>query len=102
MISDAEVRFRNNMEKLSAYYKAKAALGNLQSMKLMTLNEIKQKQIALNTLMSRNVNTSFDIDSTYLLKDYSAFRFDSTLFSANRTDIVAIDKNIAINQLKLQ
>ena len=102
MISDAEVRFRNNMEKLSAYYKAKAALGNLQSMKLMTLNEIKQKQIALNTLMNRNVNTPFDIDSTYLLKDYSAYRFDSTLFSSNRTDIIAIDKNIAINQLKLQ
>ena len=102
MISDAELRFKNNMEKLSAYYKAKAALSNLQSMKLMALNEVKQKQIALNTLMNRNVNTQFEIDSTYQLKDYSAYHFDSTLFSTNRTDIIAIDKNISLNQLKLQ
>ncbi|MHB8261332.1 MAG: TolC family protein [Bacteroidia bacterium] len=102
MISDAEIRFKNNMEKLSAYYKAKAAIGNLQSMRLMILNEIRQKQIAINTLMNRNANTSFDIDSTYLLRDYSAYPFDSTLFSTNRTDIIAIDKSITINQFKIQ
>ncbi len=102
MIADAELRFKNNMEKLSAYYKAKAALGNLQNMKLMVLNEMKQKQIALNTLMNRKVTTSFDIDSTYHLKDYSVYHFDSTLFSTNRTDIIAIDKNITLNQLHLK
>src|SRR5678815_5683248 len=35
MIRNAEIRYRNNMEKISAYYKAKAAMGQLKNMQLM-------------------------------------------------------------------
>jgi len=36
------------------------------------------------------------------VKEYSAFRFDSTLFSTNRSDVIAIDKKIELNKLKLE
>jgi len=63
MLENAEIRYKNGMEKISAYYKAKAALGNLQNMKIMLDNDAVQKKIALNTLMNRDKSTNFEIDS---------------------------------------
>jgi len=102
MIKNAEIRYKNGLEKISAYYKAKAALGNVQNMRLMFENDIKEKRIAINTLMGRNVMTAFDIDTTYELKDYSTLIFDSTLFYANRSDLKAVDKDINLTWLKQQ
>jgi outer membrane protein TolC len=100
MIKNAELRYKNGMEKISAYYKAKAALGNLKNMQLMFENEIKEKRISINTLMGRNAMIDFDIDTTYQVKDYSNIVFDSTLFYTNRSDLKAIDKDINITWLK--
>ena len=55
MIKDAELRYKNNLGKISAYYKAKASVGNIEKMRIMIENEITQKRISLNTLM----NTAF-------------------------------------------
>ena len=41
MIRNAEIRYKNGLEKISAYYKAKAAIGNVQNMRLMYENDIK-------------------------------------------------------------
>jgi outer membrane protein TolC len=100
MIKNAELRYKNGMEKISAYYKAKAALGNLQNMQLMFENDIKEKRISLNTLMGRNAMIDFDIDTTYQAKDYSNTVFDSTLFYSNRSDLKAIDRDISLTWLK--
>ncbi len=100
MIKNAEIRYKNGLEKISAYYKAKAALGNVQNMRLMFESDIKEKRIRINTLMGRNAAVPFDIDTTYQLKDYSAIIFDSTLFYSNRSDLKAIDKDINITWLK--
>ena len=100
MIKNAELRYKNGMEKISAYYKAKAALGNLKSMQLMFENDIKVNRIRINTLMGRNATIDFDIDTSYLVKDYSNIVFDSTLFYNNRSDLKAIDRNINITWLK--
>lgn len=100
MIKNAEIRYKNGLEKISAYYKAKAALGNVQNMRLMFESDIKEKRIRINTLMGRNTAVPFDIDTTYQLKDYSAIIFDSTLFYTNRSDLKAIDKDINITWLK--
>jgi outer membrane protein TolC len=43
MIKNAEIRYKNGLEKISAYYKAKAALGNLQNMRLMFESDIREK-----------------------------------------------------------
>lgn len=100
MIQSAELRYKNNMEKIGAYYKTKAALGNLQSMKIMLLSEITKSKIALNTLLNRNKQTNFIIDTTYSLKNVVIFSIDSTVFLNNRSDLKSIDKQIEINQLK--
>ena len=97
---NAEIRYKNGLEKISAYYKAKAALGNVQNMRLMYENDIKEKRIRINTVMGRNAMTAYDIDTTYQLQDYSTIVFDSTLFYTNRSDLKAIDKDINLTWLK--
>ena len=100
MIQNAELLYKNNMGKLSAYYKAKAALGNLQSMQLMLDNDIQQKRIALNTVMNRDKNTVFDIDTTYFIKDFANLQIDSADMVNVRSDIKAIDREIDLTTLK--
>lgn len=100
MITNAETRYKNGLGKISAYYKAKASLGNIENMRVELENEIVQKRIALNTLMNRNKLTDFLVDTNYVIKDYSTIAFDSTLFYNNRSDIKAIDKNIQLAYLQ--
>lgn len=102
MIRNAEIRYKNGLEKISAYYKAKAALANLQNMRLMFENEINQKQIALNTLMVRDRLISFDIDTTYNVKEFSVKSFDSAALTASRSDLKVIDREIDLSYLKQQ
>jgi outer membrane protein TolC len=100
MIKNAEIRYKNGLEKISAYYKAKAALGNVQNMRLMFESDIKEKRIRINSLMGRNATINFDIDTAYQLNDYSSLVFDSTLLYNNRSDLKAIDKDITLTWLK--
>ena len=100
MIQNAELLYKNNMGKLSAYYKAKAALGNLQSMQLMLDNDIQQRRIALNTVMNRDKNIVFDIDTVYLIKDFANLQLDSAEITPIRSDIKAIDREINLTYLK--
>jgi outer membrane protein TolC len=101
MLENAEIRYKNGMEKLSSYYKAKAALGNLQNMKLMLENDAVQKKVLLNTLMNRDKNTTFEIDSTdYTIKNYASQNIDSSTFINNRSDLKAIDRDIDLTYLK--
>ncbi|HEY2721589.1 MAG TPA: TolC family protein [Chitinophagaceae bacterium] len=100
MIKNAELRYKNNLGKISAYYKAKAAVGNIQSMRIMLENELIQKQIALNTLMNRDKNTVFDVDTLYTVKDYSGYEFDSTAFINSRSDIKAVERDIQLTSLE--
>lgn len=94
MIKSAELRLKNNIGKMDAYYKAKAALGNIASQRVDLLNGIRQQKIALNTLMARPKETDFEIDTTYTIKDYAAV--DSSYFLQARSDIRALDKNISL------
>jgi outer membrane protein TolC len=98
MIQSAELRYKNNLGKLVAYYKAKAALGNIANQRIMMQNEIKQQRIMLNTLMNRDKNIEFSIDSIYTSKNYS--EADSSYFVQSRSDIKAIDRSIEITKLQ--
>ncbi|MDR3716799.1 MAG: TolC family protein [Puia sp.] len=101
MLSNAELRYKNGLEKISAYYKAKAAVGSLESMRLMLQNDIRQKRIALNTLMNLpDKNREYEIDTIYSVKDYSAYVLDSPEFIGSRSDIKAIDREIDLAHLK--
>lgn len=101
MLDNAEIRYKNGMDKLSSYYKVKAAIGNLENMKVMLENEEVQKKIILNTLMNRDGRNSFEIDSTnYTIKNYGDLVVDSSIFLANRSDLKAIDRDIDLTYLK--
>jgi outer membrane protein TolC len=100
MITNAETRYKNGLGKISAYYKAKASLGDIENMRVALENEIVQKRTALNTLMDRDRLLSFTVDSNYIIKDYATTMFDSTLFYTNRSDIKAIDRNIELTSLQ--
>lgn len=100
MIQSAEIRYKNGFGKINAYYKTKAAIGNIQNMRLSLDNEIKQRKIILNTLMSRDKLFQFDIDTIYVVKNYSSAVFDSTTFISSRSDIQVIEKNILANYLQ--
>jgi outer membrane protein TolC len=100
MVKNAEIRYKNGMEKISAYYKAKAALGNVKNMQLMFENDIREKRIRINALMGRSALIDFSIDTTYRFTDYESLVFDSTLFYSSRSDLRSIDKEIDITRLK--
>lgn len=102
MVKNAEIRYRNSMDKISAYYKAKAALGSTKNMQLMYQNDIKEKRIRLNSLMGRNAMIQFEIDTNYYLKNYSDVVFDSSLFYANKSDLKSLDREINLNYLKAE
>lgn len=102
MITNAEIRYKNGLEKINAYYKAKAALGSLYTMRLMLQNEIKQRRILINTLKNASdKNALFEIDTTaYQIKAYPSYLFDTTVLITNRSDIKAIEKQIDLTYLQ--
>nr|WP_314897729.1 TolC family protein [uncultured Flavobacterium sp.] len=102
MIKSMEIRYQYNMDKLPTYYKAKSQYSALQSMIVMLENDISQKRIMLNTLMARDKNTSFEIDTTYKLNDFDLIKSDTTSLSQSRSDVKAIEKTIALNHLKIE
>ena len=100
MIRNAEIRYKNGLGKISAYYKAKAALGSADNMQLMYENDIKVKRIRLNALMGRNAMEELEVEPDFNLNEYGLELFDPELFYQNRSDLRGIDKEIDIAKLK--
>lgn len=100
MIKSAEIRYKNGLGKISAYYKAKAALANIDNMKLMVEGEIRQKRIMLNSLMYRKANTDLSIDTVYDWNEFSSAMLDSANLAGRRSDIQTLQRNIEVNNLQ--
>jgi outer membrane protein TolC len=100
MIKSAEIRYKNGLGKISAYYKAKAALANIDNMKLMLENDLRQKRIMLNSLMYRNVETELTIDTNYNWKEFPASVLDSAFLTSRRSDIHALQRSMEVNNLQ--
>ncbi len=98
MIESTEIRYKNNLGKLNAYYKAKAALGDIENQRIQLQNQIVQQQVRLNTLMNRGGREALAIDSAYAIKDYPPA--DSGYFLQSRSDIKAVQKNIDLVYLQ--
>lgn len=98
MIQSTEIRYKNNLGKLNAYYKAKAALGDIENQRIQLQNEITQQQVRLNTLMNRDTHGALTIDTSYTIKDYSPA--DSSYFGQARSDIKAVQKNVDLAYLQ--
>ena len=69
MIRNAEIRYKNGLSKISAYYKAKAALGSSKNMQLMYENDLRVNRIRLNALMGRDALAPLEIEPEYNLND---------------------------------
>lgn len=101
MIKSMEIRYQYNMDKLPTYYKAKSQYNELESMIIMLQNDISQKRIMLNTLMSRDKNMVFEIEEAFELKEYNSQLLDTSSISKKRSDINAIKRTMEVNQLKI-
>lgn len=100
MIRNAEIRYKNGLSKISAYYKTKAALGSSKNMQLMYENDLRVNRIRLNALMGRDAFAPLEIEPEYNLNDYSLETFGQDLFYQNRSDLRGIDREINIAKLK--
>lgn len=99
MLKDANIRLTYGKEKLSNIYKTKADLYELDNTREQLNNEISQKSIMLNTLMNRDKQTVFMVDTNIVLKDYESTIIDTAALTANRSDIKGISRNIELQQL---
>lgn len=100
IIRSAELRYKNGLGKMNVYYKLKASIGDVQNKKLVIANEIQQKKIVLNTLMNRNADTDFDIDTTYEIHTYNPALFDTSSLVQHRSDLKALQREVNVNYLQ--
>ncbi|HTL81339.1 MAG TPA: TolC family protein [Bacteroidia bacterium] len=92
LISTAESHYSINQTDLSSIYKAKAERVELTNMEAMFNAQISESNIGLNTLMNRDVNTIFSIDTLIIPQHYSdSVPFDSLL---RRNDLLEMDAEI--------
>jgi len=102
MLKDANIRLTYGKEKLPNIYKAKAELFELDNTREQINNEISQKNIMLNTLMNRDKQTAFMVDTNIVLKDYETAITDTANLANARSDIKGINRNIDLQQLSAQ
>ena len=98
LVQAAEIRYTYGREKLNAYYKAKAVLGDVQNMQLMTDLEIEQMRMMLSTAMARDERIVFTVDTAFAPRAPEQRPADSTVVAERRSDLRAIDRNIDLLQ----
>lgn len=99
LITTSEEKFTNNQSQLQTIYKAKARLAELKNMLVMLNSVITESNIGLNTLMLRDANTPFQIDTLISPSNY-LFSIADTVSISNRSDITALDKYIQSMKLE--
>ena len=95
LIKTARDKYVYNQSDLPTIFKAEASLSELTNMETMLFSQIAESNIGLNTLMNREVNTSFSIDTLLTPKDYNSdflLAFDSSQLLRN--DILAVESRI--------
>lgn len=95
LIKTAKDKYAFNQAGLPTIFKAEASLSELANMETMLFSQIAESNIGLNTLMSRDVNSPFNIDTLLAPKDYSN-DYLPVLDSAQllRNDILSVQSRI--------
>jgi len=95
LIKTAKDKYVYNQSDLPTIFKAEATYSELKNMEAMLFSQIAESNIGINTLMSRDVNAPFLIDSVLKPKDYTAdfLNISDTSF-LNRSDILAVESRI--------
>lgn len=102
IITSSENRYPFGQEKLNNIYKAKAQLYDLKNMQLMLDKDILQMRIALNTLMNRDKNIVFDVDTIFVIQNYEVYLVDTSSIKSYRSDFKSAEKQISMMQFKQQ
>jgi len=95
LIKTAKDKYAYNQADLPTIFKAEASLSELGNMETMLFSQIAESNIGLNTLMNRDVNTPFFVDTLLAPKDYSneyLLALDSSQLLRN--DILAVESRI--------
>ena len=71
LIKTAKDKYAYNQADLGTIFKAEGSLSELTNMEKMMLAQIAESNIGLNTLMYRDLNTTFQIDTLILPLNYS-------------------------------
>lgn len=99
LIMSSEEKFSNNQSQLQSIFKAKARLAEVENMLLMSEAAIEECNIGLNILMTRDVNTPFQIDTLVEPADYSTHLSDTSAISG-RNDILSMEHYIQSMKLE--
>jgi cobalt-zinc-cadmium efflux system outer membrane protein len=99
MLKDANIRLTYGKEKLNNIYKAKADVYELDNTREQLSNEISQKNVMLNTLMNRDKQTAFTVDTAITLRVYESAQTDTSTLANARSDIKSLNRNIELQQL---
>ncbi len=100
MITLGETKIAYSQESLANIYKAKSQQAMLKSDRLMMENDRKQKMYLINTLMNRSKEITFQVDTTLTIKNYESRPIDTSVVFSSRSDLLALEKNIKVTQLK--
>jgi cobalt-zinc-cadmium efflux system outer membrane protein len=95
LIKTAKDKYAYNQSDLPTIFKAEASLSELGNMETMLFSQIAETNIGINTLLNRDVNTPFFIDTLLAPKDYSneyLLALDSSQLLRN--DILAVESRI--------
>ena len=95
LIQTAKDKYTYNQSDLPAIFKGEAALSELENMETMSLAQIAESNIGLNTLMSRDVNAPFAIDTLLLPVDYRAdYLMVNDTSALLRNDILSMESRM--------
>jgi len=97
----AEIRYPYNQGSLNQVFKAEGRTYESENMILMTEGEIRSKKVALNVLMNRSSDTTFEPDTALHVNFNSVARADSSYFASSRSDIAQMDRSIKAMQLNI-
>lgn len=101
ILKDARLRLTYGKEQLSNIYNLSAEIYSLKNILEQLKNEIDQKNILLNTLMSRPGGTVFTVDTVVEKHRYEEIATDSALLVEARSDIREINSNVIIKKLAI-
>ncbi len=99
LIKTSESKYTYGQSDLGSIFKARAKLAELKNMEIMLLSMISESNIGLNTLMNRDLNSPFSIDTTVVIKPFSEVQFLTDTNSLIRNDISAMENSIRSMQL---
>ncbi len=94
LIKTSEAKYPYNQADLGSIFKARAKMEELKNMETMLAATIAESNIGLNTLMNRDVNTNFSIDTTVVLKPYPLGLPLAEDLALGRNDIQAMQSTI--------